>query len=122
MSIAKNGDIIIEWYSEQIDSNWKRDVSISVSPLNLNEAIGAWAKKLEAVGIFSTEVTERNWDHTPELPPARLILNMHKLLACHSRVCDSNEQPIACNLRLLTTNALKPFPVVAADAPFVDLR
>jgi hypothetical protein len=31
--------------------------------LNLNEPIGAWAKKVEAVGIFSTEVTERHWDY-----------------------------------------------------------
>jgi hypothetical protein len=101
VSLAKNGEIKISWHSEQIDSNWKHEAAISVSPLNLNEAIGAWAKKVEAVGIFSTEVTERHWDyredsdrhidqdgsvreckcHTAERPPASPILNRHKLLA-----------------------------------------
>jgi len=63
VSFAKNGEIRIGWHSEQVDSNWKHEAAISTSPLNLNEAIGAWAKKVEAVGIFSTEVTERHWDY-----------------------------------------------------------
>jgi len=63
VSIAKNGDIRIDWHSEQLDSNWRHKTAISVSPLNLNEAIGAWASKVEALGILSTEVTERNWEY-----------------------------------------------------------
>lgn len=63
VSFAKDGDIKIEWHSEHIDSNWKHNAAITVSPLNLSEALGNWASKVEAVGIFSTGVTERNWDY-----------------------------------------------------------
>lgn len=63
VSFAKNGEIRIGWHREQIDSNWRHDAETSVTPLNLNEAVGAWAKKVEAAGIFSTEITERHWDY-----------------------------------------------------------
>ncbi len=61
--IAGNGEIRIGWHSQQTDSNSKKDAAMLISPLNLNEAIGAWAKKAEAVGILSSEVTERHWDY-----------------------------------------------------------
>jgi hypothetical protein len=53
----------IKWCMESLDSNWHRDSSVSLAPLNLGECLGSWAARLCDLGILSSDVKERKWDY-----------------------------------------------------------
>ena len=63
VTTTDQGILQIEWYKEQIDSNWHRESNVSVGPLNLDECLGMWAAKLCDLGILSSDVKERSWDY-----------------------------------------------------------
>ena len=63
VSISDQGFLQIEWSKEQIDSNWHREVNISLAPLNLDECLGSWAVKLCHLGVLSSDVKEHKWDY-----------------------------------------------------------
>ena len=60
---TENGDLKIEWYKEQFDSNWHPETEVSIAPLDLDESLGRWASKLKSYGILSDDMKERQWEY-----------------------------------------------------------
>jgi len=62
-SFDDQGNLRVEWYKEQFDSNWRGRTSVSVGPLDLAACLGKWAAELKARGIVTDDVKERQWDY-----------------------------------------------------------
>lgn len=64
---TENGSLNIEWYKEQLDSNWHRESDISIAPLDLDKCLGRWASKLKSCGILSDDMKERQWEYREDV-------------------------------------------------------
>ncbi|MFZ1934475.1 MAG: hypothetical protein WCB27_21320 [Thermoguttaceae bacterium] len=63
VKLTERGDLRIEWYKEQFDSNWRHDERVSIAPLDLAECIGRWALKMKSHGIILDDMKERQWEY-----------------------------------------------------------
>lgn len=62
-TLNKYGTVKINWAQEQLDSNWNREFSVSLAPLDLEESLGPWAPKLANLRFISTDLTKKKWDY-----------------------------------------------------------
>lgn len=61
----KGGMVIIPWSKETRDSAWShsREAEIDTTPIELAEALGFWASRLERLGFVSSKVTHREQEY-----------------------------------------------------------
>lgn len=62
-SLTDAGGVRIQWGEETFDSNWHREIEVSLAPLDLANDFGTWAPKLKRHGLLSDDVKERQWDY-----------------------------------------------------------
>lgn len=58
-----DGSIEFEFCKEEYDSNWHRDDTVNVGPLNIGESLGRWAVQAKALGLIEDEIRERSWSY-----------------------------------------------------------
>lgn len=60
---SKEHGLRIRCCEEQVDSNWSLSQGVSTGPLDLDEWLGTWGRKLKSYGIIKDDVQERLFNY-----------------------------------------------------------
>lgn len=64
--VTDDGIIEFKFCEENFDSNWHRDDTVNVGPLNIGESLGRWALQPKSLGLIEDDVRERSWSYSED--------------------------------------------------------